>query len=651
MGSKQIRTGQLIAPFGPGSLYTDRQGIPHVVGGLDHWYKTWSETQGLQDCEEPLEFEVFEPRLAELLKIERFRTPPDYRIPLRHQDPPPNASLKIPALRFPRWYRNTRSGELRRFNLDTRILERPGDGSRWQPVRFIAVCQHGHLCEFPWKAWIDCQCPDDGSLELTDRGGSELSSIVVKCTSCPPGSVGSRGRPLSGTTVKPDQTKGEKSEFEKAGIRCPAEHPWLGEGAHDALCAEPLIGALINQTNIYFPRTISAISLPDLAEQDDAVIDIRQVLDSLPNISALKTLWKLKEFDAVVLVASKSLADLQILHEPDKVKLALDSLFSGAKDQTQSVAAMPVQPETEVMRFRRAEFDILREEIDDPRRSPRMRVRKSVVPADLSAWIGRVGLVERLCETRAFYGFDRIEPSRSPLSDLPTSALRQLFREPPKGSEQWLPAVQVYGEGIYLELKEEQIAAWQHANAGWLDTRLSPEFVQRLEESCWALRPLIPGGRDWASRFLLVHSLAHLLISQLVFECGYSTAALRERLFVSSDPAAPMAGMLIYTASGDSEGTLGGLVRMGQPELLGPVFQRALTRAVWCSADPVCSEDLGGQGSRLANLAACHACALLPETSCETINQGLDRGMLVGTPYERGPGIFSRLVDDALLAE
>jgi hypothetical protein len=303
------------------------------------------------------------------------------------------------------------------------------------------------------------------------------------------------------------------------------------------------------------------------------------------------------------------------------------------------------------MRFRRAEFNILREEIDDPRRSPRMRVRRSLVPTDLSEWIGRVGLVERLCETRAFFGFDRIEPSRSPLADLPTSALRQLFRDPPEVADQWLPAIQVYGEGIYLELKEEQITDWQRVNAAWLDTRLSPDFVQRLEESCWALRPLTPGGRDWASRFLLVHSLAHLLISQLVFECGYSTAALRERLFVSADPAAPMAGMLIYTAAGDSEGTLGGLVRMGQPELLGPVFQRALARAAWCSADPVCSEDLGGQGSRLANLAACHACALLPETSCETINQGLDRGMLVGTPYFRKPGIFSRLVDDALLAE
>ena len=110
-----------------------------------------------------------------------------------------------------------------------------------------------------------------------------------------------------------------------------------------------------------------------------------------------------------------------------------------------------------------------------------------------------------------------------------------------------------------------------------------------------------------------------------------------------------MAGILIYTAAGDSEGTLGGLVRLGRPDRLAPVVNRALNRASWCSADPVCSENLGGQGSRLANLAACHACILLPETSCETINQGLDRSMIVGTPDNRQTGWMSQLLEQYAL--
>ncbi len=131
------------------------------------------------------------------------------------------------------------------------------------------------------------------------------------------------------------------------------------------------------------------------------------------------------------------------------------------------------------------------------------------------------------------------------------------------------------------------------------------------------------------------------------FECGYSTASLRERLYVSPDSAAPMAAFMIYTAAGDAEGTLGGLVRLGRSERLGPVVRRALGRASWCSADPVCSEHLGGQGSKLANLAACHACVLLPETSCETINQGLDRAMVVGTPDAREQGFMAELLEEA----
>jgi hypothetical protein len=149
---------------------------------------------------------------------------------------------------------------------------------------------------------------------------------------------------------------------------------------------------------------------------------------------------------------------------------------------------------------------------------------------------------------------------------------------------------------------------------------------------------------SWASRLMLVHSFSHILLNQLVFECGYSTAALRERIYVSDDPTAPMSGILIYTSSGDSEGTLGGLVRLGRPEFLGPVIERALNKAYWCSADPVCSENIGGQGSKLVNMAACHSCALLPETSCECFNQGLDRSVIVGTPRNRKVGFASNLL-------
>src|SRR5688500_7135958 len=133
MGSKQIRTGQIIAPFGPGSIYTDRRGVPHVVCGLDHWYYRWDQTLGLVRCEDRSEFERSEPRLSALLHVDRFCTPPDFRYVRRGETAPQNAMLPIPAQRFPRWYRQTRTGQMRRFSLhSTRTDACPG-GGRWQP--------------------------------------------------------------------------------------------------------------------------------------------------------------------------------------------------------------------------------------------------------------------------------------------------------------------------------------------------------------------------------------------------------------------------------------------------------------------------------------------------------------------------------------
>ncbi|MGC3973904.1 MAG: DUF1998 domain-containing protein [Nitrospira sp.] len=649
MGSKQIRIGQLIAPFGPGSIYTDRRGVPQVVAGLDHWFMRWDNVlERMVRCTDRAEFERFEPRLSALLHVDRFCCPPDYRHIVRNQAAAPNAGLHVPALRFPRWYRHTRTGEMHRFNLDSARIGNPTGGGRWQPVRFISVCAAGHLCEFPWKEWIGCQCEGDGNLILTDRGGSELSSIKVECRTCPEKSRSRRGRSLAHTTVKPDVQNGEKSAFQLAGINCPGDRPWLGESAAESNCNQPLVGALINQTNIYFPRTISAIALPDLTAEDDGTVKLRAEIEKDTGILGVaRTLWNMPNRDGTVALIRSALMSRGIESTPEKIAEALASLFNPATATLPPGAATPADPESELLTFRRAEFNIIRNEVNKPEHVPNLRVISTTVPEELKPWIARVNLVERLRETRAFYGFDRLEPNRFPLAGMPESPMQQLFRFPPiQPQDRWLPAVEVFGEGIYVELREDCLAAWQSEHMAWLENRLDNGFLTRLGGVFQALPPLAVASRPWASRYLLVHSLAHILINQLIFECGYSTASLRERLYISADLAAPMAALLVYTAAGDSEGTLGGLVRLGRPERLGPVLQRALGRASWCSADPVCSEQLGGQGSRLANLAACHACILLPETSCETVNQGLDRAMVVGTPDSRKCGFLSGLLEE-----
>jgi hypothetical protein len=146
--------------------------------------------------------------------------------------------------------------------------------------------------------------------------------------------------------------------------------------------------------------------------------------------------------------------------------------------------------------------------------------------------------------------------------------------------------------------------------------------------------------------------MAHILIRQLSFECGYSIASLRERIYARTPDTGkePAAGILIYTAAGDSEGTLGGLVREGKASRILPTILRAIQSAEWCSSDPLCRESQG-QGLYAMNLAACHACSLLPETSCTMSNRLLDRIMLLGSLDGSVPGFFSRVINQVVYGQ
>jgi hypothetical protein len=253
---------------------------------------------------------------------------------------------------------------------------------------------------------------------------------------------------------------------------------------------------------------------------------------------------------------------------------------------------------------------------------------------DLAPHLERARSVDVLRETRALRGFTRV---RDDLLKL-TSGKALLRRKPLPPVQDWLPAYVVKGEGIYFELDPDRLAAWEgRAEVQARADKITAHFGAVASQRGLQNRTLSP-------RFVLLHTLGHLLINQLVFACGYSSASLRERLYVSDAAEHEMAGLLIYTAAGDSEGTMGGLVRMSRPDNLRSVFASALTDAHWCSTDPVCM-DAGekGQGPDSCNLAACHGCALLPETSCEEFNRFLDRGLVIGTFADPTLGYFSDL--------
>jgi hypothetical protein len=250
----------------------------------------------------------------------------------------------------------------------------------------------------------------------------------------------------------------------------------------------------------------------------------------------------------------------------------------------------------------------------------------------LNKYFSKIALVKKLRETRALAGFSRLLPPD------PEGAVDRI--QPLKLDQKidWLPATVVRGEGIFLELNANSLQRWLEQSESMQRTiLLSRNFNQRRVGR--GQRP-----RQITATFLLLHALAHSLINQLSFDCGYGSASLRERIYCNTDQETEnMCGILIYTASGDSEGTMGGLVRQGEPDRLLDTLSSSVQKARWCSSDPICIET-SGQGTDNSNLAACHGCLLISETSCEEGNRLLDRAMLVGTPTKLELGFFCDLV-------
>jgi hypothetical protein len=161
-------------------------------------------------------------------------------------------------------------------------------------------------------------------------------------------------------------------------------------------------------------------------------------------------------------------------------------------------------------------------------------------------------------------------------------------------------------------------------------------------------RSVLYEPRDISPAYIMMHTFAHLLIKRLCFNCGYGSSSLRERIYFSSNSETRMNGILIYTSSGDSEGSLGGLVRQGREMFLSKLIKDTVADSRWCSADPVCSDigQISGQGPNNVNGSACHNCCIVPETSCEDFNSLLDRATITGTVNDSSIGYFSN-IDEA----
>lgn len=612
---KPIRRAQLITPFGVGAMVDFPRDESLMVAGLDAW------PFAKEDC--PSEWLVTEERLQARLGVRAFRLPPE------HRDPAPGvrfARLDIPAVRFPRWHYCHRCGGmdyLPLFGSRQRCSGRPYTGMNCAaksekarpfliPVRIVAVCAAGHIEDFPFLEWvhrnrapnIDCKLR-----YLAGRSSSMLTGITVECT-C------GESKTLAGIFDFDRQAGGA---LQRIKYVCRGGQPWLGRTCDQAaLCGAPLRVVQRGATNAYFPHVVSSIYLPLWAEQTQ-----RAIIETLERPKVWASLSSgLLQGNRIDPVRCDTIAKISGLDAEELLRAAQRKLDGAGTEVVEDEQA-----------YRRQEYEALKAPRGGPETDLYVNILdRSELDNEFGRYFSRVGLVKKLRETRALAGFTRVLP---PDTDQPNNRLQRLALDP---SINWLPSMVVKGEGIFLELDETAVERW-------LAGRACDRRIEILASNYNAQR--ISRGqteRAVTAKFVLLHALAHSLINQLSFDCGYGSASLRERLYCNmGGHSGPMQGLLIYTASGDSEGTMGGLVRQGTPARLLPTLMASLRKAQWCSSDPVCIETQG-QGTDNANLAACHGCLLVSETSCEEGNRLLDRALLVGTPDGPKIGFFADLL-------
>jgi hypothetical protein len=611
-----IRRAQLIAPFGVGAMTILANGTSVIGAGLDHWFAK-PEHSHLDMSE----YVVQEWRLENRLRVGGFRLPPDDRSRASAGQDPVNVGLTVPFLRFPTWSFCSQASckQLRRHELSLR--DRPEcdgpahDDAKFRPlmvqVSFVAICEFGHIMDFPWREWAHSSGSPTcrGQLTLVSTGGGTLDGQRVTCE------CGAK-RTLRDVTIATGDKSRLSSTLEPGQeFLCRGEQPWHGRNHYED-CGGQIRASLRGASNVYFAQVASSIFLPRHRPEVQQAINLLTDHDLNGKLSAAAQLGMPLSPEVVRKLAgaqSASLAD-------GALKEALETVFGDPPEEG-------MEYEQSERDFRRPEYRLLREVNSDEalRITP---VATSDYGDDLGHWLNRVTLVDRLRETRALWGFSRVHAA-APTKERGKGMLRAAAMD---FADQWLPAYVVHGEGIYLEFDEDRLQHWE-SRPGVVD-RIALLERHRLNG------PRHDDEGKLAARLVLLHTFAHVLINQLVFDCGYSSAALRERLFVA-EPPEPMSGILVYTASGDSEGTMGGLVRMGRPGRLEPVLRAARDNAAWCSSDPVCMELGGaGQGPESCNLAACHSCVLLPETACEKFNRFLDRGLLVGSTDDPSMGFF-----------
>jgi len=396
-------------------------------------------------------------------------------------------------------------------------------------------------------------------------------------------------------------------------MSCSGNHPHLRKSGES--CEEEIKTVLLSASNAWFPLMLSALAIPRSFDKLAQLVD--EYWSTLEKASSIEVLLGFRAIGQ--LSAFSGFSDAEIWN-------AIADKRSAITDESDDSAVDLKSPEWEV--FSAADHNL---------NSDDFKLKLQKPPTGFEHLITKTVLAERLRQVCALVGFTRVE---SPGDFMELGELDEMRRAPlTRKKPDWVPATEVRGEGLFLQFDEQAIQNWCRIQE--VKNRSEQLFLAHRN---WRIkRNLNPPEDNFPGiRYALLHSFAHALMRQLAMECGYTPASIRERIYSKNpeEDGGPMAGVLIYTGAPDSEGTLGGLVRLGDPDTLGRHMNQALEEMKLCTSDPYCSECQGGSNGVSLHMAACHACLLAPETSCERGNKYLDRACLVPTFGSNMPSYF-----------
>jgi len=592
----EVRPSQMLTTFGTGSL-VDLPNMSVIVMGLDDW----PISQGSEINEERL---LYSAQAILGPQVRRLMTPPRGPESIGSQTNwfDESRQIGVPVAPFPRWMVCTKCRLLAPIKsglFEAKVFPYRPDKACYVhnctsqgraplaiPARFLVACERGHLDDFPW---VDFMHPGggecNGPLRMFEFGPSgEMADVTIACDGC--------------------QTKRRLSEvIGPMGIKkmppCNGRRPHLRDYDPMGCDCDHVRPIGLGASNLWFPVIISALSVPQATDDLGRLIEENwttlEKATSLDILKAFRSIGQLKDF-------TKYENDEELW---DKI----EARRRGEGFEEESLKDLKT-PEWKVF--------------SNPAKAQESRsfkLRSVDPPEEYHRFFEKIVLVEKLREVRAIVGFSRITSPRDfdTPADMPEERRATISRK----KETWLPAAETRGEGIFFQFNEGLVEAWVKANHQY-----EHEFDRSHHE--WLASKNITSGATFPGlRYVLLHSFSHALIRQLAVDCGYTSASLAERIYCRKpEDGEPMAGVLVYTSAADSEGTLGGLCSLGEPDKLGRNIRRAMEKVQLCSSDPLCSEHPVGSNNKLHG-AACHACSFLPETSCEKGNRYLDRAVLV----------------------